>query len=105
MWTIQRFNSLTAAEVVEALGACCAAEQWTRAVAAARPFDDVDGLVDYASVAFDELDAAAIAAAVAAHPPIGERASGSGTESSWSRQEQGRAADSDAAVAAELADV
>ncbi|HZE39751.1 MAG TPA: 2-oxo-4-hydroxy-4-carboxy-5-ureidoimidazoline decarboxylase [Stackebrandtia sp.] len=104
MWTIERFNELPTERAAEALTACCAAGEWTRAVADARPYADVDALLAHATAAFDALDAAAIARAADAHPPIGRRAAGTDTESSWSRQEQAAAAAPDTGVAAELAE-
>lgn len=76
---LDRFN---AAGTREELRACCAAERWTGAVAAGRPYADRSALRARADAALAELTWDDIAEALAAHPRIGERSEG------WSRDEQ-----------------
>jgi 2-oxo-4-hydroxy-4-carboxy-5-ureidoimidazoline decarboxylase len=55
-----------------------------------------------AEAACRELDDAELDLALAGHPRIGDRASGSGTEAEWSRQEQASVSDADRATREEL---
>jgi 2-oxo-4-hydroxy-4-carboxy-5-ureidoimidazoline decarboxylase len=66
--------------------ACCAASEWARAMAAARPFASAEKLYAAAERAFASMDEDAVDEALAGHPRIGERPGGAG--GAWSRQEQ-----------------
>ncbi|MEV0682934.1 2-oxo-4-hydroxy-4-carboxy-5-ureidoimidazoline decarboxylase [Nocardia sp. NPDC050378] len=70
------FNSLPADAAEQALLACCSSPRWARALAAARPYVSVVSLLDAADAALDALGEAEIDAALAGHPRIGERATG-----------------------------
>lgn len=78
--------------------ACCASPVWVAAVTAGGPYADVDALVQAAGTALDALDWSEIEKALAAHPRIGERATG--PEAAWSRQEQAAAGGSQHELAA-----
>jgi len=92
---LDEFNALPAADAEAELLSCCAAPAWARRVAAARPYADADALAAEGERAFDALDWTDVATAVAAHPRIGERATGTDRESAWSRAEQSAATASD----------
>ncbi|WP_019819339.1 2-oxo-4-hydroxy-4-carboxy-5-ureidoimidazoline decarboxylase [Saccharomonospora saliphila] len=86
--TLEEFNAAPAEEVTAALLACCDAPAWAATVRAGRPYSDVDALATAADTAARALSEAEIDRALAAHPRIGDRASGTDTGSAWSRQEQ-----------------
>lgn len=100
--TLDGFNRLPTAEAERELGACCAVPDWTRTVAAGRPYRDVGSLVAAADAALRGLSWAAVAQALAAHPRIGERAAGTDREARWSRREQAGMAAADAPTRAAL---
>ncbi|WP_043638491.1 2-oxo-4-hydroxy-4-carboxy-5-ureidoimidazoline decarboxylase [Nonomuraea candida] len=86
--TLAGFNARPAAEAEAELLACCASRAFAGKVAALRPYDDLDRLLDAAGAAVLELAWDDVLEALRAHPRIGERAGGDGREASWSRQEQ-----------------
>jgi 2-oxo-4-hydroxy-4-carboxy-5-ureidoimidazoline decarboxylase len=87
-------NELPADDAARQLSACCASPEWVRTVLSRRPYASLDDLVSYSDKVIAGLSWAEIELALAAHPRIGERASG-GIEAKWSREEQS-AADGDA---------
>src|SRR4051794_9245354 len=89
---VEGFNALPAARLEEQLLACCAAPAWGAAVVAKRPYRERSEIVQAADAAARALSWDEVRVALAAHPRIGERASGDSTEASWSRQEQSTAA-------------
>lgn len=98
--TLEEFNSAAAAELALALSACCDVPDWVEAVSAGRPYSDVDGLLATADAAAQRFRSDDVDRALRAHPRIGERATGPGTEAGWSRQEQsGVQPDQDTATA------
>jgi 2-oxo-4-hydroxy-4-carboxy-5-ureidoimidazoline decarboxylase len=76
------FNALDAGSARRLLLACCEVPTWADRLVANRPYDDTDALLAAGDQAMRELTDDEVARAVAAHPRIGERASG------WSRGEQ-----------------
>ena len=87
-------DALNAAEPEHAereLLACCAARRWADELIVRRPYHDLPTLRSVSDAVFAELDWADIEQALAAHPRIGERASGDGLEAAWSREEQSAA--------------
>jgi 2-oxo-4-hydroxy-4-carboxy-5-ureidoimidazoline decarboxylase len=99
---LDRFNALPDGEAREALRACCASTAWVATLVAGRPYAGRAALLDRAEQACRELSDADLEEALAAHPRIGERADGAGTEARWSRQEQASVADGDDATRAQL---
>jgi 2-oxo-4-hydroxy-4-carboxy-5-ureidoimidazoline decarboxylase len=97
------FNALPAADAEAELLACCGSRRWAAAVAAGRPYRDLDHLQAAAEDAWWSLDAADWHEAFAAHPRIGERPTGEGAHARWSAAEQSAAGRSDAAVGDEIA--
>ncbi|MEU7874856.1 2-oxo-4-hydroxy-4-carboxy-5-ureidoimidazoline decarboxylase [Dactylosporangium sp. NPDC049140] len=85
---LDRFNGLAPEAAEEALLACCASPGWAARVAAARPYQTPADLVVCGVTAFDELGWAELQRVLAAHPRIGQRPSGGGTDAEWSRREQ-----------------
>jgi 2-oxo-4-hydroxy-4-carboxy-5-ureidoimidazoline decarboxylase len=76
-------NSLPRRELIQHLHACLDVSRWVNAVADQRPFADEVALYDAADTAARDLTNDEIHTALAAHPRIGERTTGS-----WSRAEQ-----------------
>jgi allantoicase len=77
------WNLLPADAAAAMVASCCASPGWAAALAAGRPFADLDALVAASDTALHGLAAAELTAALAGHPRIGERATGA-----ESRQEQ-----------------
>jgi 2-oxo-4-hydroxy-4-carboxy-5-ureidoimidazoline decarboxylase len=84
---LERFNALPREQAEAELMACCAAPTWAGRVAARRPYVDAGALLAAAEDVRD-LDDADVGAALAAHPRIGERATGDPPEAASSRREQ-----------------
>ena len=85
---LDRFNGETVDALTPTLLACCDVPGWANAVAEGRPYADVDAALAVADKAARGLTPAEVDRALAAHPRIGERAEGRGTEAAWSRGEQ-----------------
>ncbi|GAA1678325.1 2-oxo-4-hydroxy-4-carboxy-5-ureidoimidazoline decarboxylase [Glycomyces endophyticus] len=121
MWTLEGFDTAAPGSAAAVLTACCASPSWAEKLTAGRPYGTLAALRAAALAAFDALDDAEIAVAIAAHPRIGgqdgnrggtaagRRAARPGTappptaEAAWSRGEQSRAMTAAAPVRAELA--
>jgi len=78
-------------------------ERWVADVASAGPFVDLDALLDAAAVAATPLLPAEIEEALAHHPRIGERATGSSASAEHSRREQASPDADDATLGERLA--
>ena len=89
------FDELPDDEADRRLHACCASSTWVARVRSGRPYGTPERLLDAAQRACWGLSPADVDEALAAHPRIGERAQGAGTEATWSRQEQASVSDSD----------
>jgi OHCU decarboxylase len=85
---LQEFNSTPADQLRPLLAACCDVPRWVDGVLAGRPYGDAAKLNQVADEALRELDDSEVDRALAAHPRIGDRAEGAGTEAAWSRNEQ-----------------
>ncbi|SDN89680.1 2-oxo-4-hydroxy-4-carboxy-5-ureidoimidazoline decarboxylase [Klenkia soli] len=99
---LHAFDTAPAAELTPLLLACCDVPAWAAAVAAGRPYGDLDALLSAAGAAAAGWTADDVDRALAAHPRIGETAHRGGPEAAWSAAEQA-AVDPDAAAAARLA--
>jgi 2-oxo-4-hydroxy-4-carboxy-5-ureidoimidazoline decarboxylase len=99
---LQEFNTAPAGRLRPLLAACCDVPRWVDRVLSGRPYADADALAEVADRAVRDLDEGEVAMALAAHPRIGDRASGETTEANWSRGEQAGVGD-DPAVRAALA--
>jgi len=90
---LDSFNAAPATELTQSLLACADVPTWAETLVRQRPYRDVDTLLATADSAAREFRAAEVDKALAAHPRIGERSEGTGTEAGWSRQEQSGVAD------------
>ncbi|MFD7841429.1 2-oxo-4-hydroxy-4-carboxy-5-ureidoimidazoline decarboxylase [Nocardia sp. NPDC059764] len=103
MVTLSEFNSTAGERLRTDLLTCCDVPEWADAVLADRPYADIDGVLARADELAAGLSGADVDRALAAHPRIGERVTGTGTGSAWSRQEQAGVGQ-DVAIAAQLLD-
>jgi OHCU decarboxylase len=105
--SLERLNSLSAAEAETELLKCCGSTEWARALAARRPFGDAPELLAAAEEIWWNLSERDWLEAFAAHPRIGGREPAARTQpaqaESWSRQEQAGARDAAQATLDELA--
>ena len=102
-----RLADLTALEAGAAGGEflrCCGSSRWARQMAAARPFADAGAMTLVADVLWSALQPSDWLEAFAAHPRIGQTASGRSGASAWSDQEQARVADAAEQTRRRLAD-
>jgi len=96
--TLEELNTLDVDAAARDLLRCCGSTRWAARMAAARPFRDLDDLLDRADAAWRALDPGDWLEAFAAHPRIGQR-----TSSAWASQEQAGAAQASADVRERLA--
>jgi 2-oxo-4-hydroxy-4-carboxy-5-ureidoimidazoline decarboxylase len=80
---LDAFNALADQSAASALLECCHSDSWAGALAAARPFESVDALLECADSVLRDLPESEIDKALAGHPRIGER-----TESASSSRDQ-----------------
>jgi 2-oxo-4-hydroxy-4-carboxy-5-ureidoimidazoline decarboxylase len=85
---LSRFNAEPADRALAALRSCNAAPSFAARVAAGRPYSSAAALVARAEEVSRALPWDEIAAALAAHPRIGDRVVGSSAEAAASRREQ-----------------
>lgn len=78
---------------------CLHSEQWVQRMLLGRPYRSLAAVEHAALAAADALDDAALAEALQAHPPIGQRPDGDGAEAAHSRREQGGVATDDTTAA------
>lgn len=104
MSALDRFNALPPEAVERQLRACCAAPRWVRELASGRPYGSRADLRTASESALGRLAWGDVLVALDAHPRIGERATGAGTEADWSRREQAGTARSEPGVRAALAE-
>jgi 2-oxo-4-hydroxy-4-carboxy-5-ureidoimidazoline decarboxylase len=102
--TLDSFNALSEAEADRALAACLPVNRWVETVRDGRPYADWPALESRASEAAAELADDELAAALAGHPRIGERADGDKHEAAFSEREQAGVDAGDAQVARALVD-
>ena len=86
--TLAEFNALPEDRAAEELRTCCASTRWAAEVAARRPYPRLDALLAVGEAALAVLTWDDVLEALAAHPRIGQRVTGDGRESTWSRREQ-----------------
>ena len=97
------FNELDEQEARTRLMTCLGVPRWVDTVLSGRPYADLAALLAVAGEAACHLTDDELAAALAGHPRIGERATDPRHAAEFSRREQSRVDPADAAVAAELA--
>jgi 2-oxo-4-hydroxy-4-carboxy-5-ureidoimidazoline decarboxylase len=100
---LKEFNDAPDSRLRPLLAACCDVTRWVDRVLAGRPYFDGGALTRAADDGVRDLDDGEVDLALAAHPRIGDRASGNGREAAWSRNEQAGVGD-DLEVRAALAD-
>lgn len=101
---LDEFNGLDPDSAESLVGVWAAVPSWVAAVVSARPYASVDALAAHATSlaapwSDDDLDAA-----LAHHPRIGEKPTGTGAEASASRAEQASMGGAAADVTARIAD-
>jgi 2-oxo-4-hydroxy-4-carboxy-5-ureidoimidazoline decarboxylase len=102
--SLDEFNSEPADRAVEALRSCNAAARFAAEIVAGRPYPDVETLVRRAGEVTRGLSWDEVSMALAAHPRIGDRVSGSSAEAQSSRREQSSMGGADGDVRAALLD-
>ncbi|WP_159500364.1 2-oxo-4-hydroxy-4-carboxy-5-ureidoimidazoline decarboxylase [Microbacterium sp. 18062] len=85
---LDEFNSLDPAAATQTVSVWAAIPGWVDAIVAARPYLTVDALAAYAGALAEVWSRADLDAALAHHPRIGEKPSGTGAEAAASRSEQ-----------------
>jgi allantoicase len=75
---LRRFHAMPAVVAEQVLLGCCNAPEWAAAIAAGRPYRDLDALVAAASAGILALDEKGLTAALAGHARIGAPAGGAG---------------------------
>lgn len=101
--SIDDFNFQSPEEARGVLTGCLPVPRWVETVEQGRPYADWLALEATASAAAAHLAEDELAAALAGHPRIGERASAAGHNAQASAREQAGVDPSDAVVAADLA--
>ena len=91
-------------ELGRALRACLAVPRWVTDVAGHAPFESVAALIEVARAAATPLARAEIDEAMAEHPRIGEKPTGTSQAAGFSRAEQASSDAGDADLAAAIAD-
>lgn len=85
---LDRINAAERDALRASLLDCCDVPSWADAVVGGRPYADLEAVLAVADEAARRFSAAEVERALAAHPRIGERATGTSAGSVWSRQEQ-----------------
>lgn len=85
---IETFNAAPRDAAIAAIKPCLDIPRWIEAIVAARPYADIDALLQCAHSAAEPFTQIEIDGALAHHPRIGERAQGSGAEAKFSSAEQ-----------------
>ena len=102
----EEFNDLSREEAESELMKSCGSTRWARAVASARPFAEMDELLETADGVWWALDAEDWLEAFSHHPQIGEKKSErpqAAQASRWSEEEQSGTRSADAETVAALA--
>lgn len=105
-FALRYLNALSPDDAAATLFACCGSTTWSKQMATQAPFVSVEQLQDKAERTWSQLAEEDWLEAFRAHPRIGERkVAGTGASSAWSRQEQAKVGEADAAVLEALAAV
>ncbi|MEO7447067.1 MAG: 2-oxo-4-hydroxy-4-carboxy-5-ureidoimidazoline decarboxylase [Humibacillus sp.] len=103
MTGVEEFNALPADEARVLVTACLGVPRFADEVVGARPYADVPALLAAAGVSASDLADDELAAALAGHPRVGERAANPPHQAAFSRREQSGVDPTDEQVAADLA--
>jgi len=98
------FNEADRPVAVSALRPCLDVPRWVDQIADRRPFSSLEDLLDFASRAASPLTSREVESALAHHPRIGDRATGTSSEAELSRGEQAALGEGSDAVNAALAE-
>jgi 2-oxo-4-hydroxy-4-carboxy-5-ureidoimidazoline decarboxylase len=101
---LEDFNAAGRAEAAAVLRPCLDIERWIDEIADSRPYGSPESLREAAARAADPFTGDEVAAALAHHPRIGERAAGNSQEARLSQSEQAALGAPDPAVAAAIAE-
>jgi 2-oxo-4-hydroxy-4-carboxy-5-ureidoimidazoline decarboxylase len=101
---LDQFNAASRADAADVLRPCLDVPRWIDELAGARPYSGLEALLEAGRRAAAPFTPAEIAAALARHPRIGERAPGISTEARLSQSEQAGLGGAGAAVVQALAD-
>jgi 2-oxo-4-hydroxy-4-carboxy-5-ureidoimidazoline decarboxylase len=101
---LDRLNRASESQAAEWLRSCNGSLRWGTAMVAGRPYADATTTLDAAERESRALAWPDVLEALAAHPRIGERPNGNGTEAEWSREEQAAVANADAGMQQALVD-
>ena len=101
---IEDFNAMSAGEAAAAVRPCVDIDSWVDAVVDGRPYADMDELLVIAEAEAAVWSDAEVERALADHPRIGERPSGSGASAEMSSREQSGVDPADADVQRRLAE-
>jgi 2-oxo-4-hydroxy-4-carboxy-5-ureidoimidazoline decarboxylase len=85
------FDRLSADAATALLRPVCASDAWITALVADRPFGSLAAVQARSDEVLAGIEWADVEQALEAHPRIGERPAGTGTEAGWSREEQSAA--------------
>lgn len=85
---LEQFNAAPADEVTAALRTCCDVPRWAEDINRGRPYADLAAVLGRAERAARRWTSEDVDRALAAHPRIGERATGDSPAAAWSREEQ-----------------
>ncbi|WP_370248679.1 2-oxo-4-hydroxy-4-carboxy-5-ureidoimidazoline decarboxylase [Nocardioides sp.] len=99
---ITAFDALPDAEARALLLSCAAVPGWADRLVAGRPYGSTTALLDAAAAGAATWSAADVDAALADHPRIGERPTGTGASAAMSRREQAGVSEADADALARL---
>jgi 2-oxo-4-hydroxy-4-carboxy-5-ureidoimidazoline decarboxylase len=95
--TLAEFNAVDPVQARELLGSCLDIERWVLDVAAGRPYPDVAALRHAGAAGAAAITWQEVAGALARHPRIGEKATGSAGDAALSASEQAGVAATDQA--------
>ncbi|QEV98725.1 2-oxo-4-hydroxy-4-carboxy-5-ureidoimidazoline decarboxylase [Microbacterium caowuchunii] len=100
---LDEFNALDPAAAAQTVAVWAAVPGWVDAVVAARPYASAGALAAYAGQLAAVWSRADLDAALAHHPRIGEKPTGTGAEAAASRSEQAAMATAEDDIAAAIA--
>jgi len=100
---LDEFNDSDAAVAASVVGVWAAIPSWIDEIVSSRPYDSVDALAARASAAAAVWTPADLDAALAHHPRIGQRPTGTGEEAKASRGEQASMTDAAPDLASAIA--
>jgi 2-oxo-4-hydroxy-4-carboxy-5-ureidoimidazoline decarboxylase len=101
---LEELNAMAAEEAAAALRPCVDIDSWVDALVAGRPYDAVPDVLAVADLQARSWSPAEVEQALADHPRIGERHSGSGASAAMSQGEQSGVDPRDAEVQRRLAE-